>query len=100
VPRRSTTTELSARRPATPDKGSYIAADRPKKDIKIIYFCGQNAYPAQIKRLFCTKRGAEAVQFLVEHFTILGFEGQKWMLIVVGVIAAFMLFVLKTRDRS
>jgi hypothetical protein len=39
------------------------------------------------------------VQFLIEHFTILGFEVQNWMLIVVGMIAAFVLFVWKTRDR-
>jgi hypothetical protein len=39
------------------------------------------------------------VQFLIEHFTVLGFEVQNWMLIVVGVIAAFIWFVWKTRDR-
>jgi hypothetical protein len=39
------------------------------------------------------------VQFLIEHFTVLGFEVQNWMLIVVGMIAAFILFVWKTRDR-
>ena len=39
------------------------------------------------------------MQFLIEHFTFLGFEVQYWMLIVVGVIAAFVLFVWKTRDR-
>jgi hypothetical protein len=39
------------------------------------------------------------VQFLIEHFTVLGFEVQNWMLIVVGMIAAFVLFVWKTRDR-
>jgi len=27
------------------------------------------------------------VHFLVEHFTLLGFEGENWMLIVVGLIA-------------
>ena len=31
--------------------------------------------------------------------TVLGFEVQNWMLIVVGVIAAYILFVWKTRDR-
>jgi H+/gluconate symporter-like permease len=40
------------------------------------------------------------VQFLIEHFTFLGFEGQNWMLIVVGVIVAFIFFVWKTRDRA
>jgi hypothetical protein len=43
--------------------------------------------------------GAGALEFLVEHFTFLGFEGQNWMLIVVGLIAAFVFFVWKTRDR-
>ena len=39
------------------------------------------------------------MQFLIQGFTVLGFEVQNWMLIVVGVIAAFVLFVWKTRDR-
>jgi hypothetical protein len=52
----------------------------------------QNAYSAQ-------KKGAGVVQFLIEHFTFLGFEGQYWMLIVVALIAAFIFFVWKTRDR-
>jgi hypothetical protein len=38
-------------------------------------------------------------QFLVEQFTFLGFEIQNWMLIVVGLTAAFILFVRRTRDR-
>ncbi len=76
------------------------AENQPTKDIKIIYFYRPNAYPAQTKRLSCTKLGAEAVQFLTEHFTFLGFGGQNWMLIVVGLIAVFIFFVWKTRDRS
>jgi len=39
------------------------------------------------------------MQSLVEHFSFLGFEGQYWMLIVVALIAAFIFFVLTTRDR-
>jgi hypothetical protein len=39
------------------------------------------------------------VQFLIEHFTVLGVEVQNWMIIVAGMIAAFILFVWKTRDR-
>ncbi len=39
------------------------------------------------------------MQFLVEHFTFLGFEGQNWMLILIGVIAAFLFFVWKARDQ-
>lgn len=49
--------------------------------------------------LILQEMGAEAVQFLVEHFTFVGFEGQYWMLIVVGLIAAFVFFVWRTRDR-
>jgi hypothetical protein len=33
------------------------------------------------------------VHFLVEHFTLLGFEGESWMLIVVGLIAVHVLFI-------
>jgi H+/gluconate symporter-like permease len=39
------------------------------------------------------------VQFLVEHFTVFGFRGQNWMVILVGVVAVFLFFVWKTRDR-
>ena len=39
------------------------------------------------------------MQFLVERFTFLGIEGQNWMLILIGVIAVFLIFVWKTRDR-
>jgi hypothetical protein len=45
------------------------------------------------------KMGAETVRFLVESFSFLGFEGQNWMLIVTGMIAAFVFFVWRTRDR-
>jgi hypothetical protein len=43
--------------------------------------------------------GAGVAQFLVGHFAILGFEGQNWMLVVAGLIAAFVFYVWKTRDR-
>jgi hypothetical protein len=39
-------------------------------------------------------------QFLVEHFTVLGFEIQYWMLIVVAIVAAYILFNWTTRDRD
>ena len=39
------------------------------------------------------------MQFLIQGFTVLGFEVQNWMLIVVGLIAAYILFVWKSRDR-
>jgi hypothetical protein len=50
-------------------------------------------------RLFCPGNGGGSVQFLVKHFTFLGFEGQNWMLIVAAVIAVFVVYVWKTRDR-
>jgi hypothetical protein len=36
----------------------------------------------------------------MEHFTILGVHGQNWMLIAAGVVAAFAIFGLLTRDRD
>jgi hypothetical protein len=39
-------------------------------------------------------------QFLVRHFTFLGFEGQNWMLVVVGVLVIFILFVWMTGNRK
>ena len=45
------------------------------------------------------KNGAGTVHFLVDRFTLLGFEGQYWMLIVVAAIAFYILFVWKTNDR-
>ena len=43
--------------------------------------------------------GAGVTQFLVEHFTVLGFEGQNWMLLVVGILVVFIFSIWKTRDR-
>jgi len=40
------------------------------------------------------------LHFLVEHFSILGFDAQYWMLIVVAVIAGFVLLTLATRNRN
>jgi nitrate reductase NapE component len=40
-----------------------------------------------------------AVQFLIEHFTFLGFEVQYWMLMVVVLVAAYVFVVWKTRNR-
>ncbi|WP_263010108.1 MULTISPECIES: hypothetical protein [Bradyrhizobium] len=40
------------------------------------------------------------VQFLIQPFHFLGFEGQNWMLIVVALVAGFALFGWRTRDRS
>jgi len=43
---------------------------------------------------------AGVVQFLVEPFIFLGFQGQYWMLIVVAMIAAYVLFAWKTANRK
>jgi hypothetical protein len=39
------------------------------------------------------------LHFLVEHFSLFGFDGQYWMLIVAAVIAVFVVLVLATRNR-
>jgi hypothetical protein len=39
------------------------------------------------------------VQFLIQQFSFLGFEGQNWMLVAVGVIAVFLYFGWRNRDR-
>ena len=39
------------------------------------------------------------MHFLIERFTFLGFDFQNWMLIVIGLMAAFIFFVWKTRNR-
>jgi hypothetical protein len=43
--------------------------------------------------------GAGALHFLVEHFSILGFDAQYWMLIAAVVVAGFVLRALVTRNR-
>jgi hypothetical protein len=68
-----------------------------RTNIEIISKERQNTYSAQTKRLSCMKKGAGAVQFLLRHFTFLGFEGQNWMLVVAGVIAVYIFFVWKAR---
>ena len=52
----------------------------------------QTAYSAQ-------ELGTGMVQFLIEHFVFLGFEGQYWMLIAAGLIAVFILLAWRTRNR-
>jgi hypothetical protein len=39
------------------------------------------------------------LQFLVEHFSFLGIDGQYWMLIAIALIAVFISVVRKNRDR-
>jgi hypothetical protein len=62
-----------------------------QQNIKIIYFRRKDAYFA--------KKGAAAVGFLVESVSFLGFDVQNWMLIVTGMVAAFIFFVWRARDR-
>jgi hypothetical protein len=51
------------------------------------------------KPLSCRKKsGTYVAQFLVEHFNLLGFEVQNWMIIAVGLIIAYIVFVWRTRD--
>jgi hypothetical protein len=40
------------------------------------------------------------LHFLVEHFSVFGFDAQYWMIIVVAVIAVFVLIALATRNRT
>jgi uncharacterized membrane protein len=40
------------------------------------------------------------LHFLIEHFSVLGFDFQYWMVIVVSVIAGFVVLALTTRARS
>jgi hypothetical protein len=49
--------------------------------------------------LILLKNGAGTVHFLIERFTFLGFDFQNWMLIAIGLMAAFIFFVWKTRNR-
>jgi len=37
------------------------------------------------------------LDFLVEHFSLLGFDGQYWMLITAGVVAVFIFLARKGR---
>jgi uncharacterized membrane protein len=36
------------------------------------------------------------MDFLAEHFTILGFEFQYWMPIVIGAVATYLLYLWRT----
>jgi hypothetical protein len=40
------------------------------------------------------------MQFLVQHVSVLGVDVQNWMLIVLGMIAAYALFSWKTDKRT
>jgi hypothetical protein len=40
------------------------------------------------------------LNFLVEHFSLLGFDGQYWMVIVLAIVAGFAFLVLGTRRRN
>jgi hypothetical protein len=38
----------------------------------------------------------DSMEFLAGHFTVLGFEFQNWMPIVVGAVAAYVVYLWKT----
>jgi hypothetical protein len=40
------------------------------------------------------------LHFLVEHFSVLGFEFQYWMIFVAGLVAGFVLLGLLSRNRN
>jgi hypothetical protein len=40
------------------------------------------------------------LHFLVEHFSVLGFDFQYWMIIVAALVAGFVLFGLISRNRN
>ena len=46
------------------------------------------------------RKGAAAVQFLIQPFHIFGIEGQNWMLIVLVLIIAFAFLIWRTRDNT
>jgi len=82
------------------DRKRFIDRGGPAhKTYKNNIFLPQKCLFCPNKTLVLQEKGAEAVQFLVEPFNFLGFEGQNWMLIVAGLISAFFFFVWKTRDR-
>jgi len=39
------------------------------------------------------------VQFLIQPFSFLGFEGQNWMIVAAGVVAVFLYLGWRNRDR-
>jgi hypothetical protein len=39
------------------------------------------------------------LQLLTEHFSLLGFDGQYWMLVVAAVIAVFAFLARRNRNR-
>jgi hypothetical protein len=82
-------------RPTTSPQGRQCP-----KNIKIIQLSRHS--PILLKKaliLLKESGGAGTLQFLIEHFSFLGFEGQYWMLIGVGVIAVFICFVRINRNR-
>jgi hypothetical protein len=91
---RSTSRELTATHP------SGFVADRSSKNTKIVYLLCQSAAAARTNCLFCPKLGTGTVQVLIKRFALLGFEGQYWMLVSAGLIAVFIFFVWKTRQRN
>jgi hypothetical protein len=40
------------------------------------------------------------LQFLIEHFSFLGFDGQYWMIVVLAIVAGFVFLALGSRRRN
>jgi hypothetical protein len=60
----------------------------------------RNSFFSHMKRLGCAQNGRKSVQFLADHFNILGVQVQNWMLIAAGIIAVFAAVARITRDRG
>jgi len=46
------------------------------------------------------KKGAGAVDFLIQKFSLFGFDGQYWMLAGAAVVGIFIIAAWRTRDGS
>ena len=84
-PSRSRRFELNA--------GSHSEATECEKKYKNNIFLS-------LGHLSLPKYGAGAMQFLVGHFRLLGFEGQHWMPIAVASIALYSFVVWKSGGRA
>jgi hypothetical protein len=40
------------------------------------------------------------MEILVEHLTLFGFDFQNWMLIAMGLLVAYIIFVWRARSRN
>lgn len=91
---------IPCRLPADPRLGRFKC--RTSSHLKLL-FRGSLERPRKKEARRCTPGLGTAtlvrtaVQFLIDPFTVLGFQGQYWMLIVVAMIAAYALFFVEDR---